>query len=375
MTKSIAIVHPEPLPLGGGGAVLIWAIDILARYYQVTLITNHEFNLEQYNRFFGTRIGSNQIDLFKLRLPGSPAARHMFMRVCKLIRRRFDLFFSTQDEMDFGTRGMQYIYWPRHYKETLRRSTGILRGLREELALFPGIRVRKLISGFDPSRVRSNLTVTVSEWTKINVEKVYGIKAEVLYPPVADVPSGIPFKEREDGFVCVNRIYPDKRLEHAVQIVKGLRGKGFDTHLHIIGPPGHPAYTRYIRALCSQNQDWAFYEGELPLARLYTMLGTHKWGLHTRADEEFGIVIVEMTKAGCIVFVPDRGGQTEIVKEPRFLYGSVGEAVEKISSLMQDKDLQVQCRDYLSGRASLFSVARYQRELLCFIERFFAHDG
>ena len=49
-------------------------------------------------------------------------------------------------------------------------------------------------------------------------------------------------------------------------------------------------------------------------------------------EEHFGMVVAEMIKAACIVFVPKGGGQVEIVGEDeRMIYDDMIEASEKIT--------------------------------------------
>ena len=80
-------------------------------------------------------------------------------------------------------------------------------------------------------------------------------------------------------------------------------------------------------------------------------------------EEHFGMAPAEMVRAGCIVWVPDAGGQVEIVADPRLIYGSVDDAVAKIVRTLRDPGEQAALRAHLAGRWPLFSTDCFMREV------------
>ena len=60
------------------------------------------------------------------------------------------------------------------------------------------------------------------------------------------------------------------------------------------------------------------------------LLRGHRFGIHCRSHEPFGIAVAELAAAGCVTFVPDGGGQVEIVDHPDLIYTSPEAAIEKI---------------------------------------------
>ncbi len=94
------------------------------------------------------------------------------------------------------------------------------------------------------------------------------------------------------------------------------------------------------------------------------LITTHRYGIHGMVDEHFGIAPAEMMCGGAIVFVPDDGGQVEIIGgEPQLLYGSPAEAVEKIARVLNDENAQRELRDVLAARAELFSTEQFTRQM------------
>jgi glycosyltransferase involved in cell wall biosynthesis len=86
----------------------------------------------------------------------------------------------------------------------------------------------------------------------------------------------------------------------------------------------------------------------------------HRYGIHGMREEHFGMAPAEMVRAGCIVWVPGGGGQVEIVgDEPRLLYASEDDAVEKIARTLADPAEEDRLRDRLDRRALRFTTAHF----------------
>ena len=86
------------------------------------------------------------------------------------------------------------------------------------------------------------------------------------------------------------------------------------------------------------------------------------------SEEHFGIAPAEALLGGCVVFVPDGGGQVDIVgAEARLRFASTEDAVDKIVGVLEDESEQRELRDYLASRAALFTRERFEgaiRDLL-----------
>ncbi len=83
------------------------------------------------------------------------------------------------------------------------------------------------------------------------------------------------------------------------------------------------------------------------------------WPLDAFARLHFGIGVAEMQQAGCIVFVPERGGPAEIVGDSRVLYASAEDAVEKIDRVLGSSELQADLCAGVAARRNLFTEERF----------------
>jgi glycosyltransferase involved in cell wall biosynthesis len=201
-----------------------------------------------------------------------------------------------------------------------------------------------------------------SNWTKKEVEKYFNINSIVLYPPVlSDFPE-VPFEKKDNGFVCLSRISPVKRIKNIIKIISEVRASGFDMHLHIIGPIGDSSYYKEIKQIQERNK-WIILEGVVSRQKLSSIVSSHKYGINGRRDEHFGISVVEMVKAGCIVFVPNGGGQVEIINNQKLIYNNDKEAVEKIIAVFKDKGLQIELRKKLFENSKKFSTENFMNSV------------
>jgi hypothetical protein len=76
-------------------------------------------------------------------------------------------------------------------------------------------------------------------------------------------------------------------------------------------------------------------EGEVPREELVERVCTHRYGIHGKQFEHFGMAVAELAAAGCVTFVPVEGGQSEVVGDHEELrYESVDGAVEKIDGVL-----------------------------------------
>jgi glycosyltransferase involved in cell wall biosynthesis len=139
--------------------------------------------------------------------------------------------------------------------------------------------------------------------------------------------------------------------------------KGINIHLHIIGKIDSSDYVAKLRRLSGENSEWVYMEGGKFGKEKNEVLAKHKFGIHGRPKEAFGIAVAEMVKAGCIPFVPDDGGQTEIINHPALLYGSVEDGVNRIESVLENNEMQAALREHLAKQAEKFSAETFMSEI------------
>jgi len=347
--KRIAIVHPE-IKGGGGEAVLAWTLEALKKDYCLNVITMDKVEVSFFNNFYGTSLFQNDFSFSQIypllaRFPQTLYLfkRHLIMRYCKTVSKEYDLFFSTQNEMDFGIKGVQYIHFPIHADNLMNELNQLPNHWFYQDSYPRNLYKRACMnfSSFNEAGIKQNLTLANSNWTGNQVKNIYNIQSKTVYPPVLFDSPIIPWDRRENGFVCVGRIIPEKEIEKIINILSEVRARIPDIHLHIIGPIWDKDYAAKILRLCALNQEWLFFEGSVSRSELVKLITRHRFAIHGMEHEHFGIAAAEMVKAGCIVFVPNGGGQREIVDfDERVIYSNEEDAVEKIVKILHDRRSQ-----------------------------------
>jgi glycosyltransferase involved in cell wall biosynthesis len=217
--------------------------------------------------------------------------------------------------------------------------------------------------------------VSNSVWTRDLLRQRFGVDSEVVYPPVAGEYPDIPWSEREDGFVMIGRLAPEKGFASVVGILAEVRRRK-PVHLHIVGRRERGAYARELEALCRRHGDWIRLEGEMYGPRKAAFLARHKYGISGRRNEAFGIAVADMVKAGCLVWVPDGGGQTEIVDHPALIYSGTGHASALILAALEDPEVEGVLLRHFERRREIFSTGRFIAEIEAVIRDFLkdSHD-
>jgi glycosyltransferase involved in cell wall biosynthesis len=112
---------------------------------------------------------------------------------------------------------------------------------------------------------------------------------------------------------------------------------------------------------------WVVLHGPVYGEDKTAFLAQFRYALHTRADEPFGITLVELMKAGCIPFAPNSCGSAEILNHPAVLYASEDQAVAKIRELFSDPGLSQSVRASLKQRADYFSTATFSESVVSLV--------
>jgi glycosyltransferase involved in cell wall biosynthesis len=378
--KRVLVLQYSIEPPGGGNGVAAWMIDALSGAHRVTLLTWRRPDLTAVDRFFGTTLAERTFAC----LVAPAALRRAFacspltlallkdaylMRRARQLAAAFDVVISASNEADLGPRGIQYVHYPRLDPE---RPAIDLRWYHRWPPLLRAYRAAALrITGFSPARMRRNLTLANSAWTADRLRAVHGIEALVVHPAVAAPWSAAQWAERADGFVCVGRLAPEKRLERVIDIVARVRARGHAVHLHLAGSADDAAYGAFIRRQVAAHAEWVSLEENLSRAALGALIIRHRYGIHAMEEEHFGMAVAEMVSAGCVVFAPAGGGQREILGgDERLLYRTPADAVLKITAVLTDPARQQALRDALAARASEFSPQRFAAIMRRLVDEF-----
>jgi glycosyltransferase involved in cell wall biosynthesis len=197
-----------------------------------------------------------------------------------------------------------------------------------------------------------------SEYVARRIQKTYRRRARVLYPPV-DVERFDCNRPREDFYLTVSRLVPYKQVGLIVSAFTRLRRP-----LTVIGDGPEMAEIRRLAGptvrLLGYQPD-AVVKDHLERCRAFVFA----------ADEDFGIAPVEAQAAGAPVIAYNHGG----VRESTVL-GATSVLFDRqcIGSLV-DAVLRFEARppvyhpDQLKAFARRFSVARFDREFVSFVEQ------
>jgi glycosyltransferase involved in cell wall biosynthesis len=382
--KKVAVVHPYLRAGGGSEARALWCTQALKDKYDVSLVSMGKIDLSVLNYCYGTQLNSDEIQLISL--PLSRIIRHRFDSLrsyylagyCRQHSHKYDLMISAYNIMDFGKKGIQFIA-DFSFDDQLRRTfdknpegwMGLL--YSESFLRKMYLRLGERIAGGSHYGWEKNITIANSNWSRQVLNEVFNLNVQTIYPPVADEYPTIPWENRENGFICLGRLVPEKGIDRIISILIEVKKKIPGIHLHIIGRKENQAYFKKIAKQCAVHKTWiSLEEGIYGQEKLAAIAG-HRYGIHGRPVEPFGIAAAEMAKAGCIVWVPDKGGQREIVDHPDLIYNE-NNAVDKIVSVLNDSKKQTVLRSHLAAHSQRFSKEIFVEQVRRMVDSFFGQD-
>lgn len=374
MKRKILVVHPQLVPRGGSEACAVWIIQALKNEYDVSLLSMGKIELDKLNQFYGTSIKNGDIKIISVPTPRLFKNRfdvlrsYRISRYCKRISPKFDIVISAYNVMDFGKKGIQFI-GDFSFDDDLRREYDTAEDINKRwfykrsflrgLYLWLG----RIISGTKKNNWKKNITVANSRWVEKIIKDSYNIRTALIYPPVINKNfEGVTWAEKIEDFVFLGRISPEKGLENVIEILREVRKEKPDLRLHIIGSIDNSPYSKKIKKICEVN-NWCILEGSMCGQDKLRFIEKYKYGISGRPNEPFGISIAEMVNGGCIVFVPNGGGQTEIVNNEKLIYKDRTDAVTKIEKVLLSEDIQEDITKKLSYQKNKFSTDNFMVEV------------
>lgn len=378
----VLVLHPRLEPVGGAEVVAAWALEALSRDHDVDVLAWTEPDLGGLDRNYGTSLASRAIGVrlpprwlrvaveTAQRLDSDPWSVQRFaalMRVARRLRRHYDVVLCTYGEADLGGPGIQYVYLPwcgTAYRDGTKPGESMARRARARIGF--ALRPWRLLSGFSFDRMRSNLTLAVSEGTAELVRAAYALDATVLHPPIPVAAEGRPWAQRENGFVCIGRLVAEKRIDRVLEILRRVRERGDEVSLHVVGnvQDEEPSYGRDLVDRLESAGPWVTLHRGLSRTELAGLLARQRFGIHAMVDEPFGIVVAEMIRAGCATFVRGGGGPESIVGDaPGLVFRDEDEAVERIVAMLRSPSAQEAAISHLATRADLFGTERFAEGL------------
>ncbi|WP_248895829.1 glycosyltransferase family 4 protein [Haloplanus halobius] len=351
----VAVLHNTLDFRGGADAVCLHVCEALQAAHDVTLVTFSRSSIADLDRLFDTEVYvavhrpreavvSRALDALPEQFGPQLPPRSVLLR--RAFARRaddFDIAVSTANEFALPLPSVQYVHFPQFNR---RHAAGETAGRLDPVwSRLSGLGDRTLPAD---ARLLAN-----SAWTADAVETIYGRRPTVCHPPVDPPPDPRPWAEREAGVVFVGRLAPDKRPLRAVRIVDGVRARGHDLHLHLVGSSS-ARYADYARRVASAaaDRDYVHLHRDAPRSRIDRLLATHRYGLNCKPAEHFGMAVAEYVAAGMVAFAPDSGGQREILggRADR-LFDTTTDAVATIAAAVDTDARPTRPRDrYASDR-------------------------
>ena len=369
MRRRVLMVKLTLQPPGGGQGVAAWMLEALKGQCTLGVLTEEPVDLAAINRFYGTSLSLADLSFVGIasrwhhllrRLPyRADLLRYaLLMQAGRRLASEWDVLLSVDYEVDFGRPAIQYINVPIFQRPLQYRDVSWQHGPRVVVDTY-----RKFcdaISRMTAEGIRANRTLSVSDYIGAQLRTRHGIEARTLYPPVIGPFAPVPWEQRRNAFLCLGRVSPEKRLERVIAIVAAVRQAHPGVSLCLAGTFGRDAYGRRIRQLVAQHQDWISVAESLTREQVVELIPQFRYGIHGMLDEHFGMAPAEMVSAGCIVFVPDDGGQVEIVgPDTGLTYSSVDTAVARITEVLANPAEQERLRAVLASRAGLFTPERF----------------
>lgn len=369
----IGVYHPC-FGQGGAESVCMHVLEALQEDHELTLMSLTDVDISTQNDYFETTVDTG-IETTQLGTIGRLLDRHMntwnrlvgrkFGRMHAALFNRFvkdqsefDLIFSSHGEIATEYPSIQYIHYPWYNRSDLPRSID-----PKSLPENAYNRLCHVLAAHDDDTIRRQRLLTNSKWTKNVLQDLYDVQPETVYPPLVSTNfDPRSWDERETGFVCVGRITPEKNVDRNIEIIDRLRARGHDVHLHVIGPVDSQSYAQRIEQLVDERP-FVSLEGRLSREQLIEFICTHKYGIHGMEFEHFGIAVAELVAGGTIPFVPNSGGQKEIVGSESLTYESVPDAVEKGDAVLSDTARQRSVRASLATVEQQFEPDRFKDEI------------
>lgn len=365
----IAIFHPTFIPMGGAESVAMNAISALQDRHETTLVTMNYPGIDVLNEYYGTQVTPLPVcrvpPIGKVLSRTNIPSRFELSRLRKEAFRRsfdadkYDIIFSTQNEYNLGEDSIQYIHYPSNPK-----SAG-------SFHRFIYNYIWKKLGNHKLKQIQESTLLANSKWTADITSDVYRKRPHVVYPPIDTqdlVTNTLPWKDRENGFVSIGYVRPSKNIINNIDIVTKLRKQGYDVHLHIIGPIEDTKYGDSVISTASES-DGIFIEGKVTRKELVDYVTSHKYGLHGKINEHFGMAVAELSAGGALPFVHNSGGQREIVGEQAELtYDNTLNAADTIQSVLRRDDGGRSLREDLPDVEKKFGKSRFKSQIREIIE-------
>ncbi len=373
--KTILIGYPY-WGRGGAEVATMWLMEALRDEYDLYLITRGGWDLDDLNKISGTRIDNSEIKL--LQLPLHRFLRQTFLgliwhsiylKLCRHYARKFDLCITGSRTINWGRQAV-HILSDVEWNVDLAKQYNVMPVLSESVPIKIYKWIARIIEGNPSHKVFNDFYIANSLWTA-QISRPYMHKApRVVYPPVPQHTGKTEFDPKNNDFLYLGRISPEKRLEVSIEILNGVREVYPELRFHIAGFFDNSPYAERIKDMCSPHR-WIILHGAVYGNAKQELLNQFSYSINARAHEPFGISTAEMVNAGIIPFGFNDGGQKEIIIDNRLLFSNKEEAVEKIISIIDNTDLAKQIIKKLQKGIKKFSSKMFVKNMRQTVDQIF----
>jgi glycosyltransferase involved in cell wall biosynthesis len=249
----------------------MWALQALCRHHHVDIVTRGGWDLDDLNRCSGTNIRREELGAIlyppfdpQVLSSGGALWHGLFLRYCRRLAPQYDLCITASRTLDWGRLAIHFlsdVAWNQTLQERFQTAEittqkGILRRWYRKLGSFLAGS-----SGRDPTQ--HDIFIANSQWTAELSAQYCKIRPVVIYPAVPGGTPTTPPRERENSFLCLGRISPEKRIEQVIAILERVRTLGHAIRLHLVGGGDDSRYVHNIQQLCDARREWIVFHGPL----------------------------------------------------------------------------------------------------------------
>jgi len=349
----VAIVHDWLVTYGGAERVVETMCEIFPQADIYTLIYDEE---KMGHIFSKEKVKTTFIQKF-------PKATKLYTKMLPLMPRAFeeldledyDMVLSSSSCCAKGvitspsTIHIAYIHSPMRYAWDLyydyRNKSGYFTKLFMSLFM-PSIRQWDVISSTRIDKVLAN-----SNYISKRIKKYWGRDSEVVYPPIEVERLEANGKKAENFYVAFSRFVPYKRIDLAVKACTELK-----KNLVVIGDGEQREYLKSIAG------ETVIFTGRLSDEKVKDYLQRCKAMIFC-AEEDFGIVPLEVQACGRPVIAYGKGGSLETVVEDVTGTFFNEQTVESVKSQILKFEKMVFNTDKIVEHAKSFSKDRFKKEI------------
>lgn len=343
----------------------MWILQALCKEFHVDVVTRGGWDLCELNRIAGTRVLEGDIGVII-----QPPCAHIstggalwvgiYKRYLRRLARNYDLCITASGAEDWGLPAIHFlsdVTWNATLQKRFGSSEALTFANPLRRAYFKVGNWLAGSSGRDPAA--HDVFVANSRWCANIAAEFCRRPPQVIYPAVPDGGEITGWGQREDSFLCLGRISPEKRIERVIATLDQVRTLGHPIRLHLVGNGDDSTYVQQIQRLCAARADWVEFHGAVFGPAKLALLKRCRYGISACDREAFGIATAEMVKAGILPFVPKAGAQVEIVEEEALVYGDIEEAALKIDAVLKSESRQLELHAAMLRRGAQFNSAQF----------------